>query len=260
MNKIEAKKTFHNFFEFLGGSACLIRDFIRELRPPIYYNLILEQIHLIGVKSFFLIFATALSTGMVMTLQFGISLQKFGGAPYIPKIISLSIIKEIGPVFTSLLFAARVGAGITSEIGSMVVTQQIDAIRALGTSPIKRVVIPRVIACLISVPLLAVMANLIGILGALFICSTELGLDTEFFIQKVFSTVSISDYLSGLTKTFFFALIISFTACHFGLNIKEGTKEVGQATTKSVVVSSIFILISDYFLTKFFWMIELWIS
>ena len=250
----------YSFFEILGGVGILVRDFFREgLRGRIESRLLLEQIYQIGSRSFPLIALSAVSEGMVMTLQFGFSLSHFGGQPYIPKIVSLSILREMGPVFTSLMVAARVGAGIASEVGSMVVTQQVDAMRALGTSPIKKIVVPRVLATLITLPILAALANVIGILGAIAMGKSELRLDTGFFIQKVLSTVKLADFYSGFGKTIAFALLISFVACYYGLNVKEGAKEVGISTTKAVVTTSIFILIGDFFLTKLFWIIEQWV-
>ncbi len=254
------KNSHADFLKLFGGTTILAKQVASELvRRPLYVSLITEQIYQIGVRSIPLVFITAGSTGMVMALQFGLGLEKFGGKLYIPKIVSISIVREMGPVFTCLMLAARVGAGITSEIGSMKVTQQIDAIRALGTSPIKKIVIPRVLACVIGIPLLAAAANFIGILGGLFVGSHDLGLDPVFYIQKVLSTLWLPDLLSGFGKTPVFALIISLVACYFGLNVKGGTQGVGNATTRSVVTSSIFILVGDYFLTKLFWVIEQWL-
>lgn len=248
-------------FEFLGGTTMLAyQSFLESLRRPLYFSLIIEQVYMIGVKSLPLIVIVSASTGMVMALQFGIGLEKFGGQLYVPKIVSLSIIRELGPVFASLMLAGRVGAGITSEIGSMQVTQQIDAIRALGTSPLKKIVIPRVIASLVAVPLVCVVANTIGVLGGLIVGAMDLGLDPHFYYQKVISTIRMSDYISGLGKTVFFALFISLPACYYGLKVKGGTQGVGQATTKSVVTASILIMVGDFFLTKLFFLIERWIS
>lgn len=243
--------------QFAGGLSLLSRQVIIEtITGRIYWKLLSDQILQIGWRSLPLIIITAGSTGMVMALQFGMGLEKFGGKLYVPKLVAVIILREMGPVFTSLMLAARVGAGITSEIGSMVVTQQIDAIRALGTSPIKRIVIPRVLGCLITLPILVAIANIIGNLGGLIIGSSELNLDPNFYLLKVLSSASIKDYMSGFGKTFFFALFIALPACYFGLTVKNGTKEVGIATTKSVVTSSIFILVGDFFLTKFFWTLE----
>ncbi|GIL17622.1 MAG: ABC transporter permease [Oligoflexia bacterium] len=243
-----------------GGLGILLKQVASEIfKPPYEHGLLVEQIFQIGARSFPLILITAISTGMVMTLQFGIGLEKFGGQPYVPKIVSLSILREMGPVFTSLMVAARVGAGIASEVGSMVVTQQIDAMRALGTSPIKKIVVPRVLALLITLPLLCSLANMIGITGATIIGITELKMDPEFFVLKITSTLKLKDLFTGLGKSVFFALFISTVSCYYGLNVKEGTKEVGIATTKAVVVSSTLILVGDFFLTKLFWMIERWL-
>lgn len=243
-----------------GGTAILTKQVISELfRPPVYLRLVWEQVYQIGIQSLPLVIITSASTGMVMALQFGLGLEKFGGKLYVPKIVSLSIVREMGPVFTCLMLAARVGAGIASEIGSMTVTQQIDAIRALGTSPIKKIVIPRVLASLIAIPLLVVLADFIGVLGGLIVGVNDLGLDPRFYLQKVYSTIVVADYISGLAKAPFFALFISLTACYYGLNVKGGTQGVGSSTTKSVVSSSIMILVGDYFLTKLFWVIEKWL-
>lgn len=247
---------FLSALEFCGGFALLFKNFLVELyRNRVERSLLLEQLYHLGATSFPLIFITALSTGMVMTLQFGIGLAKFGGQPYVPKIVSLSILREMGPVFTSLMIAARAGAGMASEIGSMVVTQQVDAMRALGTSPMSKIVVPRVLAMMIGLPLLAAMANIIGVFGSAVVAVTEMGLDMEFFMLKVATTVKLEDLFSGLGKTFFFAIFISVTSCYYGLNVKEGTKEVGIATTKAVVTSSIFVLVGDFVLTKLFFIL-----
>ncbi len=244
------------FTRALGGAGLLMHQVLRELfRRPLHVRLLAEQVYFIGVQSLGLIFITSLSTGMVMALQFGLGLEKFGGKLYVPKIVSLSILREMGPVFCSLMLAARIGAGIASEIGSMTVTQQIDAIRALGTSPIKRIVLPRVLGCFIAVPLLCAMGNFFGILGSLIVGVTELGLDPLFYYQKVLATCTITDYVTGIGKTFFFALFISVTACYFGLNVRGGTQGVGSATTRAVVTSSVMILVGDFFLTKLFFIL-----
>jgi phospholipid/cholesterol/gamma-HCH transport system permease protein len=255
-----AEKKNKEMLRFIGGTTLLGKQAAKELFiPPFYPSLIFEQIYQIGVRSLPVVIVTAASTGMVMTLQFGLGLEKFGGKLYVPKIVSLSLVRELGPVFAGLMLAARVGAGITSELGSMKVTQQIDAIRALGTSPIKKIVIPRVLACLIAVPILTLLANSIGIVGGVYVGTHELGLDPQFYFQKVLATITLEDYFSGFFKTYFFAIFISLPACFYGLNVEDGTRGVGSATTKSVVTASILIFLSDFFLTKIFWMIDSWL-
>lgn len=241
------------FTRFVGGFALLTLQTFRELfQRPFYAKLVLEQIYEIGVKSFFLVAVTGLATGSVMALQFGFGLAKFGGTLYVPKLIALSILREMGPVFTSLLVAGRIGSGIASEVSSMKVTQQIDAIRALGTSPIKRIVIPRLLASLIALPLLTLFADFIGIFGAMLIARSELNINTEFFIAKAIDTIIIEDVLTGLFKTLVFGYFISMAACWKGLNTEGGTQGVGNTTTWVVVASSIFIMVADFFLTKLF--------
>lgn len=242
-----------DFFRFTGGFGLLCVQIFRELfRPPFYPRLVMQQLYFIGVQSLLLVAVTALATGSVMALQFGYGLARFGGKLYVPKIVALSILREMGPVFTSLLVAGRIGSGIASEVASMKVTQQIDAVRALGTSPIQRIVIPRLMASLIALPLLTLMADYIGLFGGMLVCSKELGINSEYFIAKSIEASRIYDLLTGMTKTLVFAFFISVTACWKGLNTEGGTQGVGNTTTWVVVSSSIFIMISDFFLTKFF--------
>lgn len=252
---IAINKRIKQYILFWGGLGVLVKEILRDLFTlPIPWRLTSEQIYLIGVKSTPLVLITALSTGMVMALQFGLGLEKFGGKLYVPKLVATTVLREMGPVFTSLMLAARVGAGIASEIGSMVVTQQIDAIRALGTSPIQKIVIPRVLGLLICLPILVAITNVVGNLGGLLVGTTELGLDSQYYIQKIMTTVTLTDYFSGFGKSFFFAIFIGLPSCYAGLKVENGTKEVGIATTNAVVISSILILVGDFFLTKLFWM------
>lgn len=245
---------------FLGGLVLLVKDCFKEGRQrPYYWGLVSQQIYQVGVRSLPLVLVTAASTGMVMSLQYGLGLEKFGGKPYVPRLVASTILREMGPVFTSLMLAARVGAGIASEIGSMVVTQQVDAIRALGTSPIKKIVIPRILACLVILPILVAFSNLVGNLGGLIIGNLELGIDYNFYYQRVIETSNIGDYLAGFGKSFFFALFIAIPSCYFGLQVKNGTQEVGVATRKAVVTASLLILVGDFFLSKLFWIVEKWL-
>lgn len=249
----KAGSHFSSIISFSGGFGILSFQIAKELlSPPYYPRLVIQQIFSIGVKSISLVAVTALATGSVMALQFGYGLSKFGGKLYVPKIVALAILREMGPVFTSLLVAGRIGAGIASEVGSMKVSQQIDAIRALGTSPIKRIVIPRFTACLIALPILTLFADYIGLIGAMAVCTKELGINSEYFFSKSIETFRMYDLFSGLAKTIVFAFFISITACWKGLNTEGGTQGVGETTTWVVVASSIFIMISDFFLTKVF--------
>jgi phospholipid/cholesterol/gamma-HCH transport system permease protein len=239
--------------QFAGGFGVLCYQIAKEcFYPPYYFKLIIDQVIAIGTRSFLLVAVTALATGSVMALQFGYGLARFGGKLYVPKIVALAILREMGPVFTSLLVAGRIGSGIASEVGSMKVTQQIDAIRALGTSPIKRIVIPRLLASLIALPILTLFADYIGLFGAMIVCMKELSINAEYFLTKSVETLRMYDLLTGMAKTLVFAFFISVTACWKGLNTEGGTQGVGNSTTWVVVTSSIFIMISDFFLTKLF--------
>lgn len=213
-----------------------------------------DQIYQVGVRSLLLVVVTALCSGMVMALQFGLGLQKFGGQLYVPKIVSLSFIRELAPVFTSLVVAGRVGAGYASEIGSMVVTQQVDAIRALGTSPVVKIVVPRVIALAICLPLLTTFAIVLGIWGSLIVGSLELRLDGGFYYQKAVEILMLPDLVMALTKSLVFAFVISICSCYLGLKVSGGTQGVGIATTRAVVVSTILLFVFNFLITKIFWM------
>lgn len=240
------------FLRALGGIGLLSKQVMKELfTPPFYFGLTAEQIVVIGVQSLLLVAITGITSGAVMTLQFGFGLEKFGGKLYIPKVLGLSIVREMGPVFTSLMVAGRMGSGMAAEIGSMRVTQQIDAIRALGTSPIKRIVIPRMVAMLICLPLLTLFADVIGIYSGALV-GMEIGLGWHFFVEKVFETLTFNDYWTGTAKTLFFSYAIVIIACYRGLNTEGGTRGVGDSTTWVVVMSSISIMVGDFFLTKLF--------
>jgi len=246
-----------HLFGFVGGSLSLFSTTLKSVfRPPFYFQLFVEQCYFLGIKSCSLVFITALSTGFVMALQFGYGLERFGGKLYVPKIVGMSIMRELGPVLTCLMLAGRVGSGIAAEIGSMNVTQQIDAIRALGTDPIKRIVIPRILAMLIMAPLLTVFADLVGISGGMLIALSELDINPDFYIYEGITSLKLTDFTLGIGKTFLFGLLISLTGCYYGLNTKGGTQGVGKATNHAVVTSSILIVISDFVLTKLFWIFE----
>lgn len=238
---------------FTGGLTVLSLQSFREIfRPPLYIPLTIEQMYLIGVRSFVLVAVTALATGSVMTLQFSFGLEKFGGKMYLPRVVCLSFVREMGPVFTSLLVAGRIGSGIAAEVASMKVTQQIDAIRALGTNPIKKIVVPRLIATMITLPLLTIFADFIGLFGGMLVGMQEAAISADFWITKVVDTLRPVDFATGLIKTVVFAIFIALCACYRGMNSEGGTRGVGDTTTFVVVSTNIFIMISDFFLTKLF--------
>ena len=235
----------------VGEITQLFKEFIHCLYTrPFYLGRLYEQIIHLGIGSISITLVIGLVTGMVMTLQFGYGLEKFGGTLYVPAIVSLSIVRELAPIFTSLLVAGRIGSGISAEIGAMNVTQQIDAIRALGTSPVRVLVVPRVLATIISLPLLGTLSAFMGIVGGLIIAYTEFSMPVGFYINKILTNVQVMDIVGSMFKCAFFGLVISLLACYRGFQTTEGTKGVGDAAIWVVVRTSTIILISDFFLTK----------
>jgi phospholipid/cholesterol/gamma-HCH transport system permease protein len=237
----------------MGGMALLTRDAVRALlkRPP-SWRVIMEQLDQVGWRSLSIVNLTALFTGMVLALQLGNYLARFGAKMFVSRIVGMSLVREMGPVLTALMIGGRVGAGITAELGTMAVTDQIDAVRALGASPIRNLVVPRLIAVMIMVPVLTIIGDLIGILGGLIISVTELNVSAEFYWNSLLQVLLLEDVLSGIGKSFFFAFFIGIIACYNGLSVTGGADGVGRATTQTVVAASITVLISDFFLTKFF--------
>lgn len=217
---------------------------------PFYWGRLFEQILQLGAGSLSISIVIGFVTGLVMTLQFGYGLAKFGGTLYVPAIVSLSLLRELAPIFTSLLIAGRIGSGMSAEIGAMNVTQQIDAIRALGTSPVRVLVVPRVVASIISLPLLSTLSGFMGIIGGAFISVTEFRMPLGFYVNKVLATIKLVDVFGSMGKTAFFGLVIALLACYRGFQTREGTLGVGSAATWVVVRTSIIILISDFFLSK----------
>jgi phospholipid/cholesterol/gamma-HCH transport system permease protein len=204
----------------------------------------------IGNKSLPISLLTAIFTGMVLALQTAYGLQRFGVKQYVGNIVSLSLVRELGPVLTGIMICGRVGAGITAEIASMVVTEQVDAIRALGANPIRKLVSPRLLAGMVVMPMLALFADIIGIIGGGMIAVWELRLPYHTYYRSVITFVTISDVLDGLIKATAFGFIIITIACFYALQCRGGTEGVGRATTAAVVTGSIAILVSDFFLTK----------
>jgi phospholipid/cholesterol/gamma-HCH transport system permease protein len=234
-----------------GQFALLVELTARAaLRPRFPARETLRQMEAIGVRSTTIVVLTALFTGMVLALQTGIALARFGARPYVGSVVGLSLARELGPVLTALMVGGRVGAGITAEIGAMQVTEQVDAIRSMGADPVQKLVLPRVVAATLALPVLTVFANLLGVAGGLAISSAQFHISPSFYLETIFNAVTVDDVLSGLAKTFVFGWIIAMVACFSGLRTTGGTVGVGRATTRTVVTASISVLISDFFLTQ----------
>jgi phospholipid/cholesterol/gamma-HCH transport system permease protein len=254
---VEPRKTafdvLQNFLEHLGQVGKMTASaFVAMFRRPLEIQATLYQMDALGVRSFGIASVTALFVGMVMAVQFAFGLQKFGGMEYTGRIIGLSFSRELAPTLTAVIVGGRIGSGIAAEVGSMAVTEQIDAIRALGADPVKKLVAPRLLASILVMPVLGAFALVLGFCGAMFICAVQFGIPASFFLRTALGSVSFTDYFSGMLKCPFYGGIIAVLGCHFGLITRGGTEGVGQSTTRTVVAISIAILIADFFLTKLF--------
>jgi phospholipid/cholesterol/gamma-HCH transport system permease protein len=238
---------------YVGGITDLAVQTIRQVaRGGTESSLLMAQFDQIGVRSLSIIAITSLFIGMVLALQTAYSLEEFGGKLFIGKVVSLSLVRELAPVLMSLMVGGRVGAGMTAEIGTMKVTEQIDALRALATNPVRKLVVPRVVATTVMFPLLTIISCAVGILGGLLIAVGNLHLTANFYLRSVIETVQYNDLASGVGKTFFFGFGIGLIACFNGLRTSGGADGVGRATTTTVVTGAITVLIMDFFLTKLF--------
>jgi phospholipid/cholesterol/gamma-HCH transport system permease protein len=245
--------TIQEYFILAGQSIRFM--FVR----PFYHQDLIQQMDAIGVQSLVIVLLTGFFTGMVLALQSSVQLQTFGATMYVGRLVGASMIRELGPVLAGLMVAGRVGSGIAAQLGSMKVTEQIDALNTLGTDPIKKLATPRVLASFIMLPVLTVINDLVGIFGGNLIASLYFKLPSSLYWRTVWQQIASggftftlvpNDFIQGLTKPFVFGGIIAITGCYFGLNTTGGTEGVGQATTRTVVTASIAILIVDYFMTQ----------
>jgi phospholipid/cholesterol/gamma-HCH transport system permease protein len=226
---------------------------------PFYWRDTVTQMDKIGVGAIPIVLLTGLFTGMVLALQSSVELARFGAAVYIGNLVGASMVRELGPVLAALMVAGRSASGIAAELGSMRVTEQIDALQSFGTDPIKKLVTPRLVAGLVMLPLLTIIADIVGIFGGMIVSVLRIGITADAYIQGVLNTLAQAgfvfgffpkDFIGGLFKPFVFGGIITLTACYFGLNTKGGTEGVGDAATRAVVTSSVLILAVDYFITQ----------
>jgi phospholipid/cholesterol/gamma-HCH transport system permease protein len=219
-------------------------------RRPFEGKAILEQLERLGVQSIGIVVVTSVFIGMVMAVQFAFGLRKFGGMEYTGRVVALSFARELAPTLTAIIVGGRIGSGMAAEVGSMNVSEQIDAVRALGADPLKKLVWPRLVASVIVMPVLGALALVLGFTGAMVVTHLEFNVHWEFFYRSALSAVTLMDFVAGMAKTPFFGAIIALVGCHFGITTKGGTAGVGYSTTRTVVTVSIAILIADFFLTK----------
>ena len=219
-------------------------------QPPYYWTDILEQMDIIGVGSLPIVVLTGFFIGAVMVLQTAAQFIRFGQTALTADAVSLALVRELGPTISGLLVTGRNGSSIASELGSMVVTEQVDAMRAMGTDPTRKLVTPRMVATVLMLPLLTAMADLSGLIGGFVVSTFTLRLGAVAFWTRAVDALDFSDLMQGLTKPLIFGFILSTVGCYHGLRVRGGTQGVGRATTSAVVASSVFILVANFFLTK----------
>ena len=250
------KDRFIAFIRYIGGVSVLFGQTVGWVfQAPLKLRQIIDQMNRIGVSSFPIVFLTSIFTGMVLALQSAYQLERLGSELYISALVALSMTRELGPVLTALVVAGRVGAGITAEIGTMQVTEQIDALETLATNPIKYLVVPRLLAALVMLPVLTIYSDVIGMLGGYLVGVLKLGISSSMYIKMTWDTLVFKDIFSGLFKSVFFGIIIAIIGCYEGFATRGGAEGVGRATTRSVVTSFILVIASNCLFTAFFYFI-----
>ena len=237
----------HEVQEYMRLQGAAIRG---AFSRPFYFHDVVEQFEQIGIGSLTVVVLTGFFTGAVLALQTGITLDQFGARPFVGRLISASMIKELGPVLTGLMLAGRIGSGIAAELGSMVVTDQINALRALGTDPIRKLVVPRVLAGVIMTPILTIIADTLGILGGWIIAVFQLRVASSLYWTSVTDGLYLQDAWMGLIKPFVLGFAIVTIGCHVGMRTSGGTQGVGRSTTQAVVAASVAVIAVDLFVTQ----------
>lgn len=239
--------TIQGFFLISG------RALLNIFRSPHYLDDVVLQMDIIGVGSLPLILLTGFFVGAVITLQMSKTLNQYGAQGEVGTVVAVTIVRELGPVLSAILVAGRNASGMASELGSMKVTEQIDAMRALGTDPVQKLVTPRLIATSTMLPLLTIIADFMGLVGGYIVACVMLSLTTSTqFWSSAYQALEYSDVAQGLVKPFVFAMIIALVGCHYGMETSGGTQGVGRATTQAVVVSSVWIIVLTFFIGKIF--------
>ncbi len=244
--------------EWLKAAVLEVQEYVRLLArifagiatPPIYYRDIIQQFDSIGVGSLTVVLLAGLFTGMVLALNSGMTLDQFGARSMVGRLVSASMVKELGPVLTGLMVSGRVGSGIAAELGSMLVTDQIAALRALGTDPVRKLVVPRVLAGLLMMPVLTVLATAIGMVGGWIVTVLQFHVASTIYWSSVSQGLYIQDVWQGIVKPFFLGFTIVTIGCHVGLRTTGGTQGVGNSTKLAVVASSVAVIAVDFMVTK----------
>ncbi|HEY2906962.1 MAG TPA: ABC transporter permease [Vicinamibacterales bacterium] len=244
--------------EKLKKAALEVQEYVRLVgaafhalvTPPIYRHDIVEQLDMIGAGSLTVVLLTGFFTGAALASQSGLTLDQFGARPVVGRLVSASMIKELGPVLTALMLTGRIGSGIAAELGSMMVTDQINALRALGTDPIRKLVVPRMIAGILMAPVLTVISDFVGIVGGWMVARFQLQVASSIYWSSITKALYMQDVWMGLIKPFVLGFMIVTIACHVGLRTSGGTQGVGKATTVAVVAGSVAVIAVDFFVTQ----------
>lgn len=227
-----------------------LRSLGNVVRKPRYLRETIDQMDVIGVGSLTIVILTGFFTGAVFALQTSELLKNLGATGTVGQLVSFSLVRELGPVLTALMLAGRAGSGIASELGSMVVTEQIDAMRGMGLDPTKKLVTPRMLAAVVMLPLLTAVCDWVGMVGGWLVAMYEVHINSLHYWTTIAHSLKYEDIMTGLAKPIVFGFIIAMVSCHVGLRTKGGTQGVGRSTTQAVVVSSILIIAADFFLSK----------
>ena len=244
--------------QWLKAGVLEVQEYVRlqvatargTVSRPFYFHDVVEQFEQIGIGSLTVVVLTGFFTGAVLALNFGITLDQFGARPFVGRLVSASMVKELGPVLTGLMLAGRIGSGIAAELGSMVVTDQINALRALGTDPVRKLVVPRVLAGFFMAPVLTVIADSVGVLGGWLIAYFQLRVASSLYWSSIVDGLYMEDAVMGMVKPFILGFVIVTIGCHVGLRTQGGTQGVGRATTAAVVASSVAVIAVDFFVTR----------
>ena len=246
--------------DFLKRPVASVQDFYmltgRALKaifqPPHYLDDVFTQMDIIGVGSLTIVVLVSFASGLIITMQMARALQQYGATDQVGQIVAITLVRELGPLLTAIVVAGRNASGIASELGSMKVTEQIDAMRALGTDPIQKLVKPRVIAFAIMLPCLTIIADFVGMIGGFLIAYFTLGLTPMQYWQTAYRSLQYNDIAQGLIKPFLFAFVISLVGCFYGMRTSGGTQGVGRATTQAVVVASVWVFFVTSLITRIF--------
>ena len=244
-------KSFFKMFAYVGDALFFLAEVWGYIfRGRIRVNEVLKQMYEQGIQSLMIIFLTSMASGIVLGLQGYVMMVRFGAKEYMAQLVALSLVRELSPVFTALIFSGKAGAGMTAELGTMGVNEQLQATRTMGVDPIEFLIVPRMLACVIVLPILGVFSELVGIMGGYLIGVFQAGVPSSFYINQTLKSIGYVDFFSGYIKVVFFAVIVGWVCCYQGYNTKGGSLGVGRYTTKAVAYSYIFIIVSNTVLTK----------